>query len=145
MARASRCGLLLVAAALACSSGEKAPKVSLAQAKADSVHNAAGMQVEDALSPQGQAALDSGNVLFRRKAFDQALAQYRLASRLSPKSAAPIIGISMVADKMGNKALADSALSAIRERGAEAAVMQHPSIDSTRKKAPANVKKGPSS
>ena len=67
--------------------------------------------------------------------------QYRLASSLAPKHAAPWIGISMVAQATGNKALGDSALAAISERGGAPSMMQHPSIDSAGKKAPASGKK----
>ena len=141
---ASRSALLLAVAVLACNSGDKAPKVSLAQAAADSVHKAAGVQTgAQPLGPEAQQALDSGNVLFRKKAYAPALAQYRLASAHAPNHAAPYIGINMVAQATGNKALADSAIAAIRERGGAPAMMQHPSIDSARKKAPANAKKSP--
>lgn len=142
---ASRCVLLLAVAALACDAGSKAPKVSLAQAAADSVHKAAGVQTGGpvALGPEAQKALDSGNALFRKKAYASALAQYRLASAHAPNHAAPYIGINMVAEATGNKSLADSAMAAIRERGGAPAMMQHPSIDSARKKAPANAKKSP--
>jgi hypothetical protein len=138
--------LLLAIAVLACNAGDKAPKVPLAQqAPADSVHKAAGVQTGApvALGPEAQKALDSGNVLFRKKAYAPALAQYRLASAHAPNHAAPYIGINMVAQATGNKALGDSALAAIRERGGAPAMLQHPSIDSAAKKAPANLKKGP--
>ena len=143
--RASRCALLLLVAVLACDAGDKAPKVSLAQARADSVHKAAGVQLgaEPTLGPEAKAALDSGNVLFRKKAYAPALVQYRLASTLAPRHAAPYFGINMVAQATGNKALGDSALAAIRERAAAPAVMPHTGVDSVLKKAPAIVKKGP--
>jgi hypothetical protein len=145
--RASRYLLLLAVAALACNAGDKAPKVPLAQqAPADSVHKAAGVAQAGgavALGPEAQKALDSGNVLFRKKAYAPALAQYRLASAHAPNHAAPYIGMNMVAQATGDKALADSAIAAIRERGGAPSMGQHPSIDSAAKKASANVKKGP--
>ncbi len=129
--------------ALACSSSEPAPKVPLADARAEAAHKAAGVQTEPDLSPAAKTALDSGNALFRKKAFAPALAQYRLASTLAPKHVAPYYGINMVAQATGNKALADSALRNMRASGAAPLTMPHPSLDSTEKRGRPDAKKGP--
>ena len=69
-------------------------------------------------SPMGgeaKVALDSANLLFRAKAYDRALAQYRRSSRLAPGELAPLLGVLMIADVTKNKALADSTMPRIRE------------------------------
>src|ERR1039457_3564466 len=106
--------------ALACDSGNSAPKVPLAQAAIDSSPKA----VEAAhalLGPEAKAALDSGNVMMykakadsgnaakRNEDYARALADYRRASELAPQHSAPLFGIQMVAAATNNKALADSA------------------------------------
>lgn len=131
-----------LAVVLACAGGDEAPKVSLAQARADSVHRAAGV-VTGAMSADAQAALDSGNALFRSKAYGQALAQYRRAAAAAPSHAAPLFGVFMVARATGNGALADSALAGIRERGAAAPSGPLQLGDSTLDKIHGGVKKGP--
>ena len=60
-------------------------------------------------------ALDSANLLFRAKAYDRALAEYRRSARLAPSELAPLLGILMVADVTKNKTLADSTMPRIRE------------------------------
>ena len=67
-------------------------------------------------TPEAKAALDSGNQLFRRKAYDQALVQYRRSSELAPQHSAPLFGIHLVAVATKNKALDDSAMAGIRAR-----------------------------
>ncbi|HLA89242.1 MAG TPA: hypothetical protein VJL28_02280 [Gemmatimonadaceae bacterium] len=145
-ARRARALLLVLATAVACDAKDEAPKVSLAQARADSAHRAAGVDpagvVPAGLSADAQAALDSGNALFRTKAYARALAQYRLASARAPSHAAPLFGVYMVARATGNQALADSALAGIRERGgAPPAGPIHPS-DSALDKGRTSVRKG---
>jgi hypothetical protein len=137
-----RFAVLSSVVALACSSSEPATKVPLAQARADSAQKAAGVRAEPELSPAAKAALDSGNALFRKKAYAPALAQYRLASALAPKHLAPYYGINMVAQATGNKALSDSALRNMRESGAAPLMMPHPSLDSAEKKGRPEAKKG---
>ena len=108
---------LLVASAIACSNGESSPKVPLDQLRADSAHAAAGVQAQGGqveLTADARIALDSGNALFRKKAYSAALEQYRLSSSRSPKHAAPYFGIYMVAQATKNASLADSALANIR-------------------------------
>jgi hypothetical protein len=63
---------------------------------------------------ESKLALDSGNILFRAKAFDLALAQYRRSSELAPNESAPLLGILMVADVTKNAKLSDSTLARMR-------------------------------
>ena len=68
------------------------------------------------MSPDARAALDSGNAEYRAGKYDAALKNYRKASELAPLNAAPFYGIYMAAEKLNNKALADSAGVEIRRR-----------------------------
>ncbi|HEY7235053.1 MAG TPA: hypothetical protein VH539_12950 [Gemmatimonadaceae bacterium] len=76
----------------------------------------ARQQAHALLGPAAKAALDSGNVLFRKKAYAEALGQYRAAAALAPQHSAPLFGIYMVARATNNRAMADSALDGIRRR-----------------------------
>jgi hypothetical protein len=67
------------------------------------------------LTGEAKVALDSGNVLFRAKAYDLALAQYRRSSQLAPGDPTPTFGVLMVGEATGNSRLADSARARIRE------------------------------
>ena len=104
--------LTLAAAAIgaaACSRGEQ-PKVPLAEATqaqpASNPHNV--------LPPAARTAIDSGNAEYRAGHYDGALVQYRLATQAAPDNAAPYFGVYMVAKKLNNAALADSAMVQIR-------------------------------
>jgi hypothetical protein len=104
-------------------SGSSAPKVPLTTAGT----NASATAVEAAhalIGPAAQAALDSGNSLFRRKAYAEALVKYRASAELAPQHSAPLFGIYMVAGATGNKALADSALAGIRARNGPLPALQ---------------------
>jgi len=68
-----------------------------------------------------KAALDSGNILFRAKAYDRALVNYNRSARLAPTALAPLLGILMVADVTKNSQLRESTLSRIRELNPAAA------------------------
>ncbi len=68
------------------------------------------------MSPEARAALDSGNAQYRAGNYAAALKSYRQSSDLAPLNAAPFFGIYMAADKLGNKALADSASAEIKRR-----------------------------
>ena len=130
---------------VACSGGNGAPKVPLAAAATDS--SARAMEAAHALlGPAAKAALDSGNVLFRRKAYDQALVEYRLAAELAPQHTAPLFGIQMVAAATKNRPLLDSALAGIRARNgalpAAASGAPHSMSDSALKALRAQMKKG---
>lgn len=102
-------------ATLACTAKHEAPRVPLTQA------GVAGGSAEETaahslLDPAAKAALDSGNSLFRKKAYTAALDRYRAAAALAPQHAAPLFGIYMVARAMNNSSMADSALVGIRLR-----------------------------
>lgn len=99
--------------AVACTTRDEPPKVPLGRA-ADSAR--VEQQAHALLGPAAKAALDSGNVLFRKKNYEGALAEYRAASALAPQHAAPLFGIYMVARATDNRAMADSALAQIRLR-----------------------------
>ena len=130
---------------VACSGGNGASKVPLAQAATDS--SARAMEAAHALlGPAAKAALDSGNVLFRRKAYDEALVEYRLAAELAPQHTAPLFGIQMVAAATNNRPLLDSALAGIRARNgplpATTSGAPHSMSDSALKSLRAQMKKG---
>ena len=126
-----RCGLvlpLLVALlGVGCTTRDEPAKVPLGRA-ADSVR--AEQQAHALLGPAAKAALDSGNVLFRKKNYEGALAQYRAASALAPQHSAPLFGIYMVARATDNKAMADSALAQIRLRNGPLPTGPHTFSDS---------------
>lgn len=67
------------------------------------------------ITGEAKVALDSGNVLFRAKAYDLALAQYRRSAQLIPNDPTPIFGILMVGQATNNTRLTDSARARIRE------------------------------
>ena len=124
----------LALAVVACG-GSDAAKVPLTQAGATA--SAPEIQAAHSLiGPAAQAALDSGNVLFRKKAYVEALVRYRAAAALAPQHAAPLFGIYMVASATSNKALADSALAGIRARNGPLPPLQpgsaHAMTDSAR-------------
>lgn len=104
---------------------QDAPKVDLG---AKAAYDSAAV----ALSPASKVALDSGNVLFRAKLYEAALAQYRVASKGSPGHAAPLFGMYMVARATNNPKMADSVLAEIR---AHNAVPPHELIDTAAAKA----------
>ncbi len=68
-----------------------------------------------AITGEAKIALDSGNILFRAKAYDLALAQYRRSARLAPGEVIPLFGVLMVAEATKDPRLADSARTRIRE------------------------------
>lgn len=114
---------------LACTTKDAPPKVPLARSGiADSAR--AEQQAHALLGPGAKAALDSGNVLFRKKAYEQALAQYQAAAALAPQHAAPLFGIYMVARATNNTAMADSALAEIRRRNGPMPAAPHMLPDS---------------
>jgi hypothetical protein len=82
----------------------------------DSAGRAIASGSRASLPPLAAAALDSANVAFRAKQYDDALTAYRAAAAAAPMHAAPLYGIYMVAKQQGNAALADSALAAVRVR-----------------------------
>jgi hypothetical protein len=110
-----RAAILLTALGMVVSCAkDDPPKVDLA---AKAATDSAALE----LSPAAARALDSANVLFRAKAYDAALAQYREAATASPRQTTPLFGIYMVAKTTRNARLADSAMAEIRLRDAGAA------------------------
>lgn len=109
--------------AAACSGRSETPKVALARVAADSVR--AVEAAHGFLGPQAKAALDSGNALFKQRAYADALGQYRAAAALAPQHAAPLFGIYMVARATNNVPMADSALAGIRLRSGSMPVVPH--------------------
>ena len=85
--------------------GEAPPKTPLAQPETP----------VSELVGAAKSALDSGNALFRAKAFDRALEQYERASELAPSESAPLLGILMVADVTKNAKLSESAMARLRK------------------------------
>jgi hypothetical protein len=78
---------------------------------------------EPALPAAAIAALDAGNVAYRAKEFDAALAKYREAALAAPQHAAPWFGIYMVANDVKNVALADSAMARVKSLSADPAAL----------------------
>ncbi|HSQ29979.1 MAG TPA: hypothetical protein VLN49_09025 [Gemmatimonadaceae bacterium] len=106
--------ILSVVALAACSREASQPKTPLAQSQP-----AAAQSVADPLPAAARSALDQGNAEYRAGKFDAALASYRAAAKAAPSEAAPYFGVLMVAQKLGNKPLADSASRAIAERNGD--------------------------
>ena len=144
----SRVGLCLAAAMISGCGGSEAPKLPLGH-PTSGVSGGRGASSPSGISGEAKAALDSGNMLFRGKAFDLALAQYRRSAQLAPTELAPLLGILMVTDVTGNARLADSTLARMRELSPAAAdssaAMTHAEIleahSRARKAAPPSPKK----
>ncbi len=129
--RVSHLGFYLAAAVTISGCGGEAPKIPLDQATPGST-GPGGAATSGAMGGEAKTALDSGNVLFRAKAYDRALVQYRRSARLAPTELAPLLGILMVTDVTKNAKLADSTLSRMRELNPaaadSAAAMSHAEI-----------------
>lgn len=100
--------------------GSEAPKIPLGHPKVGG-SDRSGAEGQGAISGEAKSALDSGNILFRAKVYDRALAQYRRSAGLAPEELAPLLGILMVTDVTKNPRLADSTLARIRELNPAAA------------------------
>lgn len=124
-----RCAGLLAAALTISCTGSDAPKLPLAQGavtdSARAVESAHGL-----IGPAARAALDSGNALYRKHEYINALEKYRSASALAPQHPAPFFGIYMVGRATNNRAMADSALSEIRLRNGPMTPVPHTVGDS---------------
>lgn len=94
--------------------GSEAPKIPLGEATPMASIGADHPAV-DGLTGDAKLALDSGNALFRVKAYDQALSQYSRSAELAPKELAPLLGIMMVADVTNDAKLAGATLPRIRK------------------------------
>lgn len=113
--------VVLCGALVACSGADAPDKLPLGAPPAETAITG--------LSAQLVATLDSGNVAFRAGNYPNALAFYSAASRLAPQSAAPYYGVMMVAQRIGDPALADSATRMIKLlSGEEAAGHADPSL-----------------
>jgi hypothetical protein len=94
-------------------SGADAPKTPLGAADSGTIAPDGAMV--PAIQGEAKAALDSGNILFRAKAYGRALAQYRRSADLAPAELAPLLGIMMVADVTKDSRLRGATLSRIRK------------------------------
>jgi hypothetical protein len=99
-------------ALLACGteSGEKIPLGQPSSAPSSAVA---------AAQPIPKSALDSANLAFRAKRYDDALVAYRRSAAQTPDLAAPWYGVYMVAKATQNAALADSAMAEVKKRTSE--------------------------
>jgi len=88
--------------------------VSNATKRAVTTPRVAAPHAQSALSPRARLALDSGNAQLRAGRYDAALASYRIAVVEAPGHVAPEFGVYMAAKRLGNSALADSALRIIK-------------------------------
>ena len=95
---------------VACTERE-APKTPLGNAPQGPANQSAHVA---SISGEAKRALDSGNVLFRAKSYELALAQYSRSAELAPTEMAPLLGILMVADVTGDTRLADATLPKLR-------------------------------
>lgn len=113
--------LLAAALVLGCDRGDEAPMVPLGQP--------AGQQAPGpTITGEAKVALDSANVLFRARAYDLALAQYRRSAQLVPNDVTPLMGVLMVAQATNDSRLADSTMARIREidpSSADSSAMEH--------------------
>src|SRR5512141_1782771 len=120
----SRVGIAVLTMFVAGCGGSDAPKIPLGAAKAmaDAPRN------PPMTGPTGEArvALDSGNLLFRAKAYDQALVQYQRSAELAPNEVAPLMGILMVADVTKDSKLAEATRPRLRKLSAELADSMEP-------------------
>lgn len=118
-ARVARFALPVAIASVAWAcSGPDAPKVPLGSMPPSNQASAPGAttQLPPGLTASAAARLDSGNIAFRLKQYDQAMRYYEAAAKDVPDHAAPWYGIYMVGEATGNKALADSATRAVAKR-----------------------------
>lgn len=79
----------------------------------------------EALPPEIQSRLDSGNAAYRARDYEGALAHFTEVSRLAPDLAAGWYGIGMTWSALGNQAAADSAMMRAH-RLAPDVPLQHP-------------------
>ncbi len=141
---AARALALLAVPALvvtACGKQAEPPKQPLSQMVAPAADSQANPH--ETMSAEARAALDSGNAQYRAGKYADALKSYRQSSALAPLNAAPFFGIYMAAEKLGNKALADSASAEIKQRGAGTnAMLTDSALQNMHAKAGATPKKG---
>jgi hypothetical protein len=105
---------LVAAVVIICGCGGKeAPKTPLGAAP--DVAAGTSESPPSGLTGEAKIAIDSGNMLFRLKAYDKALVQYSRSADLAPNEVAPLLGILMVADVTRNSKLATETLPRIRK------------------------------
>lgn len=126
MTGAVRWATLVALCVAACSRGAPSPNAAPTTTAATAADSATP-PAPAVLGPEAKVKLDSGNVLFRAKKYDAALAQYRAAAALAPKHTAPLYGISMVGRAMNNQKLADSATAEMQKLTGPLPA-QHPSL-----------------
>lgn len=102
---------------LGCSRGDSDDRVPLGQSAGNAGQTAGAPRI----TGEAKIALDSGNVLFRAKAYDLALAQYRRSAQLAPADVTPLFGVLMVAEATNNAKLADSVRTVMRSLNPAAA------------------------
>jgi hypothetical protein len=108
-----RCVCIGLGIAISGCKASDAPKIPLDASRA--TPGAVSEAPMTGLTAAAKAALDSGNILFREKAYGQALAQYSRSAEMAPSELAPLLGIMMVADVTGDSKLAQSTLPRIRK------------------------------
>ena len=113
--------LLATLALCACgrSAADDAPKLPLGHPRV-AAQGDSGERNGPTIRGEAKVVLDSGNILYKAKAYALALAQYRRAAMLAPDEEAPLFGVLMVANVTKNPRLADSATARIRELNASA-------------------------
>lgn len=104
--------LLVVMLMMACTSEQEAPRLPLGHPDISAGGQPAPARAT--IAGEAKVALDSGNVLYKAKAYAPALAQYRRAAALAAEQEAPLIGMLMVANVTGNARLADSVTTKLR-------------------------------
>ncbi len=87
----------------------------------ESAENAGQTAGTPRITGEAKIALDSGNALFRAKAYDLALRQYRRSAQLVPTDVTPLFGVLMVAEATNNSKLADSVRTVMRSLNPAAA------------------------
>jgi len=98
--------VLPLAAVIGCSdAGQREPADSTRAA--DALRDV--LPAGEPVSATVRAQLDSGNVAYAERQYENALHHYREAVREAPGSAASWFGIQMAATALGNRPLADSA------------------------------------
>jgi tetratricopeptide (TPR) repeat protein len=105
--------LPIAALALACAKDDSGPKTPISSTPTASAATGEATPSKNPLPEAARPFLDSANASFRAKKYDESLAQYRKAIAAAPKHPAPWYGVYMVAQKLNNTALADSAFKAV--------------------------------
>lgn len=106
---------LLVAGVIGgCHVSKEPPKVPLESAVASAAASDAPDERAGRLPAPARAAIDRANAEYRAGNYADALVDYRAAVNAAPNEPAAYFGIYMVAQKQGNKPLADSALKVIQ-------------------------------